>query len=194
MMGTKVTSKGCRHGGDPKLRAEAKVLGREWSSLLPGRGSAVPSGADSVLLSVSPECMDPAWSWLPRLMPGPRLGTPREQVARVWGPEAPRPQRGGQGAGRSRRPRGRSLTADGIDLPVERGAGVVRAGLPHGRHGPPGRLLQREAPGLRRGPGVRLGAPRAPCQERLCPLGRSPPGVSKGPVPCSPCQASAAGP
>lgn len=40
------------------------------------------------------------------------------------------------------------LTANGIDLPVERGAGVVGAGLQHGGHGLPGGLLQREAPGL----------------------------------------------
>lgn len=39
-------------------------------------------------------------------------------------------------------------TTDSVDLPVERRAGVVRAGLQHGSHTFPGSLLQWEAPGL----------------------------------------------
>lgn len=60
-------------------------------------------------------------------------------------------ERRGGGSDEQEAPRGMGgrLTTDGIDLPIECRAGVVRTGLQHGGHGLPGCLRQREAPGLR---------------------------------------------
>lgn len=77
-----------------------------------------------------------------------------------WGPVA-LGTKGGCGDGDE------GLTTDGIDLSIQRCAGVVRAGLQHGCHGLPESLLQREAPGLGGRPGVCLGAPGTTCQKEV---------------------------
>lgn len=126
-------SRGAGYGG---LSLAPGHPGSRWHGLAGGGACSLRTASPGV--PEAPGSLGRAWTQGASVagLRGPQ-GLPSWRASTQGREEAP-----GEGGGGG-------LTADGIDLPVERHTGVVRAGLQHGRHWLPGCLLEREAPSLR---------------------------------------------